>query len=311
MPSETSATADLLPRAPAAGLLGMLLPTVPQLLQAPPTASDLATTCRRAEEAGAGALWACDHLFWHTPVIECLSTVAVAATASERAIVGSCVLQLPLRHAPAVAKQAASLDQLSGGRVVLGVGIGTHRGEYEAAGISYEHRGRRLDEGIRELRDAWSSAENGERYRQLPSAGSVPVWVGGSSQAALRRAAHLADGWIPLFVPPDEYASSLGLLTKESERVGRDPAEITRAIVVFVSVGGPDAIERGLGWMSTLYSIAPKAFARHLVAGDSRAVARSLLQFTEAGAEHIAVFVTADEPLGQFEELAGMFAELR
>lgn len=311
MPCETPAATVPLPRAPVAGALGMLLPTFPQLRAQAPTASELAKLCRRAERAGARALWACDHLFWHGPSVECLASVTVAATVTERAVVGPCVLQLPLRQAPAVAKQAASISQLSEGRLVLGVGLGNHRGEYEAAGASFDRRGRCLDESIVELRRAWSSAQDRSRYRQLPPAGKVPIWVGGSSEAALRRAARLADGWIPLFLPPAEYAAALERLEKESDRAGRDPDEIARAIVVFVSIGRSDARDRGLAWMSSLYSIPPDAFARHLLAGDAPSVARALVDFEEAGAQHVAVFVTDDEPVGQFEELASELATLR
>jgi len=311
VPCETPAAAIPLPRAQVAGALGMLMPTFPQLRAEPPSASELASLCRRAERAGAGALWACDHLFWHGPALECLASVSVAATATERAVIGSCVLQLPLRHPSAVAKQAASINHLCSGRLVLGVGIGSHRGEYEAAGASYEARGLQLDEAIAAIRRSWSSADGATRYRQLPAPGEIPIWVGGSSEAALRRAARLADGWIPLFVPPAEYAAALERLEKECDRAGRDPAGIARAIVVFVSVGGSGARDRGLAWMSSLYSIAPDAFARHLITGDAPSVARALVEFEEAGADHVAVFVADDEPIGQFEELASELATFR
>jgi alkanesulfonate monooxygenase SsuD/methylene tetrahydromethanopterin reductase-like flavin-dependent oxidoreductase (luciferase family) len=121
----------------------------------------------------------------------------------------------------------------------------------------------------------------------------------------------MADGWIPLFVPPDEYAAALERLEKEAEGVGRDPTEIERAIVVFVSVGSSETHERGLAWMSSLYSIAPDAFRRHLIVGDASSAARSVLRYEEAGAQHVAVFVTDDDPLAQFEDLAGELAELR
>ena len=189
------------------GSLGLILPTAPQgeipvhsgntqgstrgdTTGTTNTAQELAATCAAAEEAGAGALWAVDHLFWGRPLLECLSALAVAATATRRAVVGSCVLQLPLRRAPAVAKAAATLQVLTGGRFVLGVGVGSHRGEYEAAGIDFAARGRLLDEGLAALRAAWASAGDPSRpYRQEPAGGDVPVWIGGSGPAALRRAA--------------------------------------------------------------------------------------------------------------------------
>ena len=258
---------------------------------------------------GAGALWACDHVFWHGPALEALSALGVAAAATRHAAVGTCVLQLPLRHPPSVAKEAAALAHLSGGRLVLGVGAGTHPGEYAAAGVAFATRGRRLDEGIDALRRAWAVSP-GQRYSQLPPADPVPVWVGGSSEAALRRAARRGDGWIPLFLAPDEYQAALGRLDKEAERVGRDPGAVARAAVVFVSVGAVGAEERGLSWMASLYGLPARSFTRHLVSGSARACAAAVARFAEAGAQHVAVFVTCDDPLVQFEDLAGEFAGL-
>jgi len=309
VPSDTPAAPSHRVPAPATGGIGLILPTFPQHSAKLPNAAVLAEVCHGAEVGGAGALWVCDHLFWHGPALEALSALGVAAAATRHVAVGTCVLQLPLRHAPSVAKEAAALAHLSGGRLVLGVGVGTHRGEYAAAGVPFDNRGRRLDEGIDALRRAWAVAP-GERYAQLPAADPVPVWVGGSSEAALRRAARRGDGWIPLFVAPDEYAAALGRLAKEAERAGRDPATVARAAVVFASVGGPDAKARGLSWMASLYGLPGRSFARHLVAGTARAGAAALARFSEAGAQHVAVFVTSDDPLVQFEDLAGEFAGL-
>ena len=119
--------------------------------------AELADLCRRAEEAGADALWACDHLFWHGPCLECLVVLTVAATVTERAALGTCVIQLPLRRAVAVAKQAATLQTLSRGRLILGVGVGSHPGEYEQVGAAYHRRGHDLDTAIGELHRSWRS----------------------------------------------------------------------------------------------------------------------------------------------------------
>jgi alkanesulfonate monooxygenase SsuD/methylene tetrahydromethanopterin reductase-like flavin-dependent oxidoreductase (luciferase family) len=294
---------------PNAGSLGLILPTFPQSDTKLPSATDLADTCRRAEHIGAAALWACDHLYWHSPSLEALSALTVAAVSTSRVAVGPCVLQLPLRDVASVAKQASALSHLSRGRLVLGVGVGTHRGEYAAAGVDFSTRGQHLDDGIDALRRQWALTAPA-RYAQLPAPGPIPIWVGGSSEASLRRAAHRGDGWIPLFVPPDEYRAAMDLLDKEAELVGRVPAQITRAMTVFVSLGGDGAPDRGLAWMGSLFGVAPAPFARHLVAGDARQCARALVRYVEAGAEHLAVFVTADEPLVQFTDLAGEFAGL-
>ncbi|HXQ90289.1 MAG TPA: LLM class flavin-dependent oxidoreductase [Acidimicrobiales bacterium] len=295
--------------APDPGGLGLILPTFPQQRAELPSASALADLCRRAEAGGAEALWVCDHIFWHGPALEALSSLGVAVAATQRATIGTCILQLPLRHAPTVAKEAAALAHLSGGRLVLGVGVGAHPGEYAAAGVPFAGRGRALDQGIDTLRRAWSASPD-QRYVQLPSPHRVPVWVGGSSEAALRRAGRRGDGWIPLFVSPGEYGPAMGRLDKEAERAGRDPRVVARAAVVFVSVGGSDAEDRGLAWMASLYGLAARSFVRHLVAGSARSCADSIARFTEAGARHVAVFVTSDDPLVQFEDLAGEYAGL-
>ena len=147
--------------------------------------AQLTAVCRGAEQLGADALWACDHLFWHGPSLECMVALAIAATATDRSLIGTSVLQLPLRQAPAVAKQSATLQTLTQGRVILGVGVGSHPGEYEQAGIDYHSRGRQLDAGIAELRRSWATGHDAtsgdttpgaaERYRQLPEPPPVPV----------------------------------------------------------------------------------------------------------------------------------------
>ncbi len=310
------------------GPIGLILPTFTQdtvppwadrSAPCPPSAgqpaADLAAVCRAAEQAGATALWACDHLFWHGPSLECLVALTVAATATERVTLGSCVIQLPLRSASAVAKQAASVQTLSGGRLVLGVGVGSHAGEYVQAGVDYHRRGRLLDAGILELRRSWASGQGVERgdvddtgaahYRQLPAPPPVPVWAGGSSEAALRRAATLADGWMPLFLSTTEYAAAIERLAKEVDRAGRPAGSVTPSMVLFVSIDddGTVARQRGTEWMASLYGIPARAFERHLVHGTAAEVAGVVAAFRAAGAEHVVVYVTADRPMDQFERL--------
>lgn len=262
--------------------------------------------CRDAEAAGATALWATDHLFWGRPMLECTTTLAVAAAATRRATLGTCVLQLPLRSPAAVAKQAATLQVLSGGRFVLGVGSGSHGGEYAAAGAGsvFSDRGRRLDDGIAAVRAAWATGGGpASRYRQEPVPAPVPVWVGGSSRAARRRAAALGDGWVPLFVGPDDLADQVGRLRDETASAGRDP--VTVAVVLMVAVGDdPGVHHRGTTWLSDLYGIPPKAFDRHLVAGSPARCADAVGRYTAAGAEHVAVMVAGADAVGQFSRLA-------
>ena len=223
------------------GPVGLILPTFPQYLQhswsgvspigrtngTTSTAgsgdgpgdvdplTELAETCRTAEALGADALWACDHLFWHGPALECMTALTVAATATRRVTLGTCVIQLPLRQAPAVAKQAATLQSLTRGRIVLGVGVGSHAGEYEQSGIDYPLAAASSTPGSPSSgargRPAPASTPGNtgsgvDRYRQLPAPQSVPVWVGGSSEAALRRAAAWPTGGCPCSWPQTSTA---------------------------------------------------------------------------------------------------------
>jgi alkanesulfonate monooxygenase SsuD/methylene tetrahydromethanopterin reductase-like flavin-dependent oxidoreductase (luciferase family) len=163
-----------------------------------------------------------------------------------------------------------------------------------------------MDAGMAELRRAWASAEDPEAaYKMLPAAAPVPIWVGGSSPAARRRAATLGDGWIPLFLKPTELVTQYELLGNEAVAAGRDPADVAHSVVVPVAVGdGPDVSDVGCAWLSDLYGIPAKAFARHLVSGPPERCAERITAYFEAGARHVALFVASARPLDQFAPLA-------
>jgi len=241
-----------------------------------------------------------------------MTTLAVAATATTKPTLGTCVLQLPLRQPAAVAKQATALQILSGGRFVLGLGSGSHENEYTRAGVDFHQRGRLLDLGVAHLREAWAprphpaqleQAAGPAAYVQSPTSAPVPLWFGGASTAARRRAAAVGDGWIPLFLTPAEYETALASLRRETAEAGRDPASVEAGVVVCASVGGDDAVERGLSWLSQLYRLPTKAFRRHLVAGTTQACTAALRSFAQAGARHIIVMIAGSQAVQQFDAL--------
>jgi alkanesulfonate monooxygenase SsuD/methylene tetrahydromethanopterin reductase-like flavin-dependent oxidoreductase (luciferase family) len=274
------------------------------------SAAEVVELCRLAEASGADSLWAVDHLFWPHPMAEAFTTLAVAAAATTRPTLGTCVLQLPLRRPAAVAKQAAALQLLSEGRFVLGLGIGIHRGEYDRAGVDFGRRGRLMDQGIAELRRAWDlRPEPPSDYVQAPASTSVPVWIGGSSAAARRRAAAAGDGWIPLFLTPEEYEDALSELRRETVEAGRDSDAVEPAVVVFACVGDDeDAADWGVRWLSHLYRLPPKAFRRHLVSGTPERCAAALHRYADAGARHVVVMVAGSPALEHFAPLRQAFA---
>ncbi len=276
------------------------------------SAPELAELCRQAEATGADSLWAVDHLYWPHPIGEAFTTLAVAATATRRATLGTCVLQLPLRQPAAVAKQATALQLLCGGRFVLGLGVGSHELEYERAGVDFGGRGRLMDDGVAHLRAAWADS-GAPGYVQQPASAPVPLWFGGSSVAARRRAAAVGDGWVPLLMTPDDYETALAALRRETAEAGRDPRAVEAGVVVFACVGGDDASARGAAWLSDLYRLPAKAFGRHLVAGPPEACAAALWRYAAAGARHILVMVAGAPAVEHFELLRAAFVrdELR
>jgi alkanesulfonate monooxygenase SsuD/methylene tetrahydromethanopterin reductase-like flavin-dependent oxidoreductase (luciferase family) len=265
--------------------------------------------CRNAEATGADSLWVIDHLYWPVPVSEAFTTLAVAAATTSRPLLGTCVLQLPLRSSANVAKQATALQLLSEGRFVLGLGVGIHEPEYLRAGVDYRSRGRLMDEGVAGLRRAWAGPEAGAgNYVQEPTSPLVPLWFGGSSDAARRRAAAVGSGWVPLFLAPDEYRTALAALRRETAEAGRDPDAVEAGVVVFVCVGdGDEARVRGGRWLSKFYGLPPEAFRKHLIAGSPEACAGALARYADAGADHILVMVADSPAIEQFGLLRAAF----
>jgi probable F420-dependent oxidoreductase len=166
-----------------------------------------------------------------------LEWLSFVAGVTERIKLGTSVMVLTL-HSPAiVAKRVATLDRLSGGRVLLGVGSGWQIEEYRACGVPYEGRGRRLDEAIVALRELWQpgyrthlgDAFEFEEVESTPTSvqpGGPPIIIGGSSPAAARRAGRLGDGFHPHAVSPDELGGLLEIMREAARSAGRDPNAI-------------------------------------------------------------------------------------
>jgi probable F420-dependent oxidoreductase len=209
------------------------------------------------EAAGFESLWVSDHIVmpgqirsrypfaadgkatWpsDTPYFDAMIALAVIATATRRPVLGTAVLVLPLRHPVELAKQAASIDVLSGGRLALGVGAGWMAEEFDALNVPFGSRGRRFVEWVEILRACWSGQPapfEGEFYR-LPEAvfslpapdRHVPVLVGGHSPTAISRAATIGDGWLAqqsaTALDFEELRSGVGKMRESAKRAGRDP----------------------------------------------------------------------------------------
>ena len=182
---------------------------------------------------------------FHEPFV--LFGYLAAATRTLELVTG--VIILPQRQTALVAKQAAEVDVLSGGRLRLGVGTGWNAVEYEALGEDFTNRGRRQEEQIRLLRELWSeetTSFEGTWHRVTQAginprpAGRIPIWLGGAAEPVLRRAARLADGWFPLLPPDERGQSAVALLRETLEKEGRDPAQFGIEPQARVAGGDPE-----------------------------------------------------------------------
>ena len=221
------------------------------------TRETLLAFARRMEALGYDSLWASDHVVipWRissrypygatgefplppaTPFLEPLTTLALVAGATERIRLGTTVLVLPHRHPVLAAKMLATLDHLAPGRVILGTGVGWMREEIELFGVPYQQRGAWSDEALRIMRLCWSEerprfagkffAFDPLGFAPKPARGTIPIWVGGHTPAALRRVAELGDGWHAAFPAPGEIERVLGRLREACGRIGRDFGSLT------------------------------------------------------------------------------------
>lgn len=212
--------------------------------------------CRRAEAAGFESVWGGEHVVLpdsiaskypytedgkipaepDTPIPDPLIWLAFAAAAAPTLRLGTCILIVPQRNPLVLAKELATLDQLSGGRVELGLGVGWLEEEFNALGVPWQRRGARNDEYIAAMRALWA-APHAEFHGEFvdfepvtcsprPVNGNIPVLVGGDTDAAIRRAVRIADGYFPGEGDHERLRALLGRLRQAAEDADRDPNSI-------------------------------------------------------------------------------------
>jgi probable F420-dependent oxidoreductase len=214
-----------------------------------------------AEDLGYDYIEVADHVFGATardnwtplynetdPFHETLTMLAFLAAVTKRIKLSSGVLILPQRQTGVVAKQAAEVDILSGGRLRLGIGVGWNHVEYQSLGIGWENRGARQAEQVEVLRRLWTQdlVTFTGQFHDLhevsivppPIQRPIPIWFGGSSDAVVKRAARLGDGWMPILPPDDAAAAKLAALREHLKAFGRDPS--TFGIEAWLRMNAPD-----------------------------------------------------------------------
>jgi probable F420-dependent oxidoreductase len=187
----------------------------------------------RAEALGLSDVWVSEHIivprrqFPRSPLFyDPVLTLTWVAAVTERVRLGTSVLVLPMRHPLPLAKELATLHNLSGGRLILGAGVGWLEPEFAALGTPFHERGRRMDEGITMMRAVWTQERVNFKAKYIPAEitdmvmaplpiSHIPIWIGGSSNAALKRAVRVADGWHGSRATPEQAARIVQRLRAE------------------------------------------------------------------------------------------------
>ena len=282
---------------------------------------------RAADRAGLHSVWGTDHVVFpkerKTPYpyqrsttevlfspgvdwLDPVATMGVVAGATERVQIGTAVLVLPYRNPVVLANELATLDRLSEGRIILGIGAGWMDEEFEAVGVRPAERGARTDEYIKVLKTLWSSKGYTSfegRFVSLHDVtlaakphrpGGPPIFVGGNSGPALRRAGALADGWLGMEIFVEEIADARTALHKAAADAGRDPASIAMAV------------RRGVVPPFEVSNLLPE---RTTLGGSAQQVAGELLRYRDEGVS-IAVLDLAMFPAEAVATIEWLAAEV-
>jgi alkanesulfonate monooxygenase SsuD/methylene tetrahydromethanopterin reductase-like flavin-dependent oxidoreductase (luciferase family) len=292
--------------------VGVFLPTLAPRGAAP---ADVGAAARHAEDLGFESVWAVDQLVAGTgvPILDSGTVLAAAAGATERIRLAYGVMIVPLRPVVWAAKQVASLQHLSGDRVILGVGVGGDRHErsWAAAGVPRRERGRRTDAALAVLADlivGKPATVAGTEVTLAPGATVPPIVVGGTADAALARTIAYGDGWFAMPVPPPLVARTAGRLAELAQAAGRPAPAVTGSAMV-ASDGDPalpgrDVLIRAISDPDGLFGIPAEAVPDMLVTGGPEAVAARLAGLGEIGAERVVVTLAAGDWFRQAELLA-------
>jgi alkanesulfonate monooxygenase SsuD/methylene tetrahydromethanopterin reductase-like flavin-dependent oxidoreductase (luciferase family) len=261
---------------------------------------------RRGEAAGFSSLGTLDRLVY--PGYEPLTSLAAAAAVTDRIPLASTVLLAPYRlNAALLAKEAASVHRISGGRLTLGLGLGWREDDYEASGARYSERGRKLDEMLAEIERVWSGHQYGFAGGIGPEVGSDPpkLLVGGSVDASFERAARYGVGWILGGGTPDQARDGRRKLEEAWREAGRDGEPYVGALAYF-SLGG-DGERSAESYLGHYYAAMGEETAKRIIssaATDADTVRGYIEAFTEAGCDELFLFPCAADP-----EQADLLAE--
>ena len=306
---------------------------------------------KESEELGFDSIWVHDHLTWteeihrthissgseealkkkdHPDFYEAMTTLAYLGGIVHRARLGMACLVVPCRNPVYAAKQVASLDVMTGGRLDLGVGIGSpatlQSREYEIVGVDQRVRGKICDDYIRAMKAIWTthpstyegefvSFTNAEIYPKPLQKPHPPLWVGGWTEAAMKRTARLGDGWLPAWLKPHDIGERFQQVKEMASALGRDPGKIHLGIEVYVSIDR-DAKRAGENALAT-FQASRGTYERPMtieflqkvsLIGSPEQIREQVFAYAKAGVSHFeAKFIYSD--LNGLSEMMQLFSQ--
>jgi probable F420-dependent oxidoreductase len=276
---------------------------------------------QRIEALGFESVWTGDHVSFHGPIHESLTLLATFVPITRRIRLGTAVYLLALRAPAIAAKATASLDVLSGGRLIFGVGVGGENPkEFEVCGVPHRERGARVSEGIDVVRALWRDTPASFRGRftrfeevsidpkpvQQPG---PPIWIGGRSDAALARAGRQGDGWVSYVVQPERYAQSVAKIRTAAQAAGRPLDGFAFGHLGFVTLGRDWESAKAV-WvrhLSRRYAQDFEPLARKYgIIGTAEQCAEQVARFQAAGCNYLIVNAIGDpeDERDQIERIA-------
>jgi probable F420-dependent oxidoreductase len=284
--------------------IGYLLPTRERVMEGRAEAAPLLALAERAEGLGYDSIWVGDSILAR-PRHEPLTLLSAVAARTRRAELGTAVLLPALRNPVVLAHGVATLDQISEGRFILGVGIASDvpniRAEFVACGVPFEKRVGRMLEGLRLARELWTGKPvswNGRWVVDEATLGPVPhrpggppIWIGGMVRASLERVGRRYDGWFPNAPDPERWSAQWAEIHQIAREAGRDPGQLTGAVYLTLTIDDDKrAAEARMDAFMQSYYGRPAAEMRArqaTYAGPAEGAAGWLSAWAKAGASHL------------------------
>ncbi|TPL23435.1 TIGR03619 family F420-dependent LLM class oxidoreductase [Mesorhizobium sp. B2-4-9] len=256
----------------------------------------------RVEELGYDSVWVWDHMLLgvepNFPIIDSLTVLTGIAARTKRIKMGTGILVLPLRNPVALAKQLSSMDQLSDGRLIMGMASGWYKREFDAMGIPFEKRGKLMDENLDIMRRLWTEPLVTGDYMNhkiskavmypKPSQPEIPILIGGYVDRVLQRAGTVGDGWLTYFYRAEDFKKSWDKIRNYAKEGGKDPEKLLNASQLPIMVGpSKEAVrEDMLDWLNKEWD-----FPEHSDCTRESAIMGSVDDCVEQLKEHIAAGV--------------------